>query len=123
MADRRHRLPPRPTTRTVTGDDLYGEDLTGHSEARVLYIDVDLTESTSTAGLVFDECTFRDVRFNASAHRGAAFTNCTFERCNFFGASFTDCKLVGSVFEHCSFDQLRVVSGDWSFVGLAGADL
>jgi uncharacterized protein YjbI with pentapeptide repeats len=66
---------------------------------------------------------FRNVRFNASEHRGAAFINCVFERCNFFDARLTECKLVGSVFESCAFDQLRVEGGDWSFVGLAGADL
>jgi uncharacterized protein YjbI with pentapeptide repeats len=111
------------TERTVSGEDLYGDDLSGQVEGKVLYVDVDLTESTSTAGLVFDACVFRNVRFNASDHHGAAFTNCVFERCNFFDARFTDCKLVGSAFTECAFDQLRVDGGDWSFVGLVDADL
>jgi uncharacterized protein YjbI with pentapeptide repeats len=123
MADRRHGHPALPTERTVSGDDLYGEDLTGRSESRVLYVDVDLTESTSTAGLVFEECVFRTVTFNASVHTGAAFINCTFATCNFFDASFVDCKMVGSTFDRCKFDRLSVEGGDWSFVGLPGADL
>jgi len=32
-----------PPTRTVSGEDLYGEDLTGRTESRVAYVDVDLT--------------------------------------------------------------------------------
>ena len=37
--------------------------------------------------------------------------------------TFTDCKLVGSRFDRCRFDGLTVDGGDWSFTGLAGADL
>jgi uncharacterized protein YjbI with pentapeptide repeats len=119
-------VPGRPataTTRKVSGEDWYGEDLTGRSEHGVEFVDVDLTESTSTAGLVFDQCTFRHVKFNVSVHRGAAFVNCRFSVCNFFDASFTECKFVGSVFERCTYDQLTVSGGDLSFVGLPGADL
>ena len=123
MAERRHGLKAAPTEQTVAGDDLYGEDLTGRVDSRVLFVDVDLTESTSTAGTVFDECVFRTVRFNAAAFQGAAFTNCTFERCNFFDATFADCKLVGSMFDRCAYDQMTVTGGDWSFTGLPGADL
>ena len=36
---------------------------------------------------------------------------------------FTDCKFVGSMFDRCSFDVIRVTGGNWSFVGLPGADL
>jgi fluoroquinolone resistance protein len=123
VAERRHGSPTAPTTSTVSGEDLYGEDLTGRVESRVLYRDVDLTESTSTSGLVFDECVFRDVRFNASSHAGAAFTNCTFHTCTFFGAEFADCKLVGAMFDRCTLERLTVTRGDWSFAGLPGADL
>ena len=38
-------------------------------------------------------------------------------------AAPTDCKLVGSRFERCTFDLLAVRGGDWSFTGLASADL
>jgi uncharacterized protein YjbI with pentapeptide repeats len=123
MVDRRHGWQAAPTTSTVSGEDLYGEDFTGQVVDHVLYLDVDMTESTSSVGAVFDECTFRSVRFNAAAFEGAAFTNCTFENCNFFGATFTDCKVVGSMFDRCQLDQLSVVGGDWSFVGLPGAVL
>ena len=123
MVDRRHGWQAAPTTSTVSGEDRYGEDFTGTAVDHVLYVDVDLTESTSTFGTIFDECTFRGVRFNASAFEGAAFTNCTFENCNFFDATFTDCKVVGSMFDRCKFDRLSVVGGDWSFVGLPGAAL
>jgi len=123
MAERKYGLKAAPTEQTVAGEDLYGEDLTGRVDSRVLFADVDLTESTSSAGSVFDECVFRNVRFNAAVLQGAAFTNCTFERCNFFDATFADCKLVGSMFDRCAYDRLTVTGGDWSFVGLPGADL
>ena len=38
-------------------------------------------------------------------------------------ATFTGCKFVGSFFDAGSVERLTVVEGDWSFVGLPGADL
>ncbi len=74
-------------------------------------------------GSVFDRCTFRRTRFNASTHKDAAFLNCTFVACSLFDTRFDDRKLVGSMFDGCSFEVMQVSGGDWSFVGLPGADL
>lgn len=107
----------------VRDEDWYARELTaadrfsGHS-----FLDTDWTELT-TAGAVFDECTFAGVRFNASRHTGSAFTNCTFRGCTFFDTVFTDCKLVGSLFQRSTFNLFQASGGDWSYVGLAGADL
>ncbi|WP_106399491.1 pentapeptide repeat-containing protein [Actinocorallia populi] len=40
-----------------------------------------------------------------------------------FDAEFTRCKLTGSMFDGCTYGALKVSGGDWSFVGLPGADL
>ena len=40
-----------------------------------------------------------------------------------FETHFTECKFVGSTFEKCSHDLMTVAGGNWSHVGLAGADL
>jgi fluoroquinolone resistance protein len=111
-----------PTTSTVTGEDWYGRDISGETHENVLFVDLDLTE-VENDGATFTECTFRRARFNVSRHKDAAFVNCTFANCNFYEASFTDCKLVGSVFDRCTFEIMTVTGGNWSFVGLAGADL
>ena len=110
------------TETEVRGADWYGEDLSGQEHTRVAFSGVDLSETTDD-GAVFTECTFRDCRFNLSRHTEAAFLNCTFTGCSFFQAEFTDCKVTGSTFERCTFDLMAVVRGDWSFVGLPGADL
>jgi fluoroquinolone resistance protein len=122
MAERKQGAKAPETESTVTGADWYGQDISGQNHARVLFVDLDLTEVENN-GAVFTECTFRRARFNVSAHVGAAFVNCTFANCNFYDASFTDCKLVGSVFDRCTFDVMKVSGGNWSFVGLPGADL
>jgi uncharacterized protein YjbI with pentapeptide repeats len=122
VADRKHGAPPPPTDSEVSHADWEGEDLSGQAHTRVAFSDVDLTDATDR-GAVFTECTFRDCRFNGSSHTDAAFVNCTFSRCGFFDATFTDCKLVGSMFDRCTYDLLRCAGGDWSFVGLPGADL
>lgn len=106
----------------VRHQDWDGRDLSRQSWCGVQFVDVDLTE-TVDVGAVFDRCTFRDCRFNASQHTDAAFTGCTFTGCSFFDARLDGCKLVGSTFDRCSFDLLRAEGGDWSFVGLIGADL
>jgi uncharacterized protein YjbI with pentapeptide repeats len=49
--------------------------------------------------------------------------NCVFSTCSFFDVTFTSCKLVGSRFERCSFKLFKVRDGDWSFVGMARAEL
>lgn len=122
MAERKHGEKATATESTVTGADWYGEDLSGQSHTRVLFVDLDLTEAEND-GAVFTECTFRRAKFNASVHRNAAFVNCTFQNCNFYDARFTGCKLMGSLFDRCTFDNLVVEDGNWSFVGMPGADL
>ncbi len=122
MADRAHGKPAPDTESTVTAADWYGQVISGQSHTRVAFVDLDMTE-VENDGAVFTECTFRRARFNVSRHSNAAFVNCTFSGCNFFDASFTECKLVGSMFDRCTLDMTRVDGGNWSFVGLPGADL
>jgi fluoroquinolone resistance protein len=117
------RRPPVPDeSLVVRAEDWYGRDLSGTHHTRYSFLDTDWTEVT-TRGAVFDECTFAGVKFNASRHEGAAFTNCVFRNCTFFDTRFTDCKLVGSRFQRSEFTLFQVHGGDWSFVGLPGADL
>ncbi len=103
-------------------EDWAGNEIRQETYTRVAFVEVDMTE-VITEGAVFQECTFRGVKLNVSEHTSSAFLNCGFSRCSFFDASFTGCKLVGSVFKECSFDLMKVHGGDWSFVGLPGADL
>src|SRR5262245_56568584 len=114
---------PPATDESITGEDWYGEDIGARAWERTALRDVDLTETTSTSGLTFTDCVFREVRFNVAVHAEGAFANCYFANCSFFDASFTDCKFLGSTFERCTFDRLTVQGGDWSFATLAGADL
>lgn len=106
----------------VRHEDWGGLSLAARTLTRVAFVEVDLTEVV-TEGTVFEECTFRGVRFNVSEHRGSAFLNCVFTRCSFFDSTFTGCKLVGSRFADCSLDLLTVDGGDWSFVTLRDLDL
>jgi fluoroquinolone resistance protein len=122
MADRIHGRQPRATETEIRDADWDGEDLSGQRHERVAFSAVDMTEVTDH-GAAFSECTFRDCRFNSSAHVDAAFVNCIFTLCTFFDAKFTRCKLVGTVFDGCTFELLEALEGDWSFVGLAHADL
>jgi uncharacterized protein YjbI with pentapeptide repeats len=122
VAERRYGTPAPETRSTVSGADWSGEDISGQTHTAVLFVDLDLTEAEND-GAVFNDCTFRRARFNLSVHANAAFVNCTFSNCNFFDARFTDCKLVGSMFDRCTFDVTKVVGGNWSLVGLPGADL
>jgi uncharacterized protein YjbI with pentapeptide repeats len=103
-------------------EDWYGDEITDRSYTRCAFFDVDLTEAL-TQGVEFKECSFGNVRFNASRHTDSAFLRCTFKRCNFFGAEFTGCKMIGSTFEQSALRPLRVTGGDWSYVALPGADL
>jgi len=122
VAERRYGEKAPATESTVTGADWSGDDISRQEHTRVLYVELDLTE-VENDGAVFTECTFRRAKFNVSVHRNAAFVNCTFQNCNFYDARFTGCKLVGSVFDRCTFDNLVVEDGNWSFVGVPGADL
>ena len=122
MADRRGGAAAPKTDVTQSSVDWSGEDISGQTHTRVLFVNLDLTEAKNT-GAVFSECTFKRAKFNASEHVGAAFLNCTFVNCNFFDAKFTECKLVGSMFDRCTFEITQVTGGNWSLVGLPGADL
>lgn len=122
MAERKYGEPAPGTNSTVAGADWYGRKLHREQFQSTLFVDLDLTE-VANVGTVFNECTFRRARFNASTHDSAAFVNCTFVSCNFFDSRFTECKVVGSMFDGCQFDHMQVIGGDWAFVGLPGADL
>ncbi|MGH6808048.1 MAG: pentapeptide repeat-containing protein [Ensifer adhaerens] len=122
MAERKHGEAAPATQTTLAGADWYGLDISDRNDSRTLFSDLDMTEATS-AGAVFKECTFRRAKFNCSRHEGSAFINCTFVGCNFYDVIFNDCKFVGSMFDGCKFDATRVKGGNWSFVGLPGADL
>ncbi|WP_254711795.1 pentapeptide repeat-containing protein, partial [Streptomyces sp. TRM64462] len=114
-----------PITRdlVVRGEDWYGRELgAGDAYAGCTFYDLDWTEGASE-GALFDGCTFSGVRFNASRHSGTAFTNCTFRKCVLFDARFEGCKVVGSRFVESTFGLLVVGGGDWSYAGLARADL
>jgi uncharacterized protein YjbI with pentapeptide repeats len=106
----------------IRNEDWVGRELGSYTATGVAFIGVDMSE-ISTDAATFEDCTFRDVRFNVSQHSRSAFLNCTFGGCNFFESTFNGCKLVGSSFSRCKLDLLKVSDGDWSFVGLAGADL
>ena len=122
MADRRGgAAAPKPDV-TQSSVDWSDEDISEQTHTRVLFVDLDLTEARN-AGAVFTECTFKRAKFNASEHVGAAFLNCTFVNCNFFDAKFTECKMVGSMFDRCTFEITQITGGNWSLVGLPGADL
>jgi fluoroquinolone resistance protein len=122
MADRRHGEAPPPTDTEIRNACWEGDDLSGQEHTAIAFVDVDLTD-TITRGATFTDCTFRDCRFNGSQHTDSAFLNCTFTRCRFFDVRFSGCKLVGSMFDRCTFELFDVSGGDWSFVGLPGADL
>ena len=122
MAERPHGAPTPATDTEIVGADRYGADLAAQSHERVAFSEVDMIDSSSR-GATFSECAFRECRFNASRHRDSAFLNCRFVRCTFFDASFVDCKLVGSMFDRCELGVFTCEGGDWSFVGLPGADL
>lgn len=103
--------------RAAAGDEVTGLRIVGET-----FDELDLTESR-TRGVVFDGCTFRRCRFNASVHVDGAFANCEFVGCRFFDAHFDGCKFTGATFSGCEFDLLAVDRGDWRFVSLVGADL
>lgn len=102
--------------------DWYGEEIAARTYRRCRFADADLTE-TATRGVVFEDCVFDRVRFNASQHTDSAFINCGFTGCNLFDVRFDDCKLVGSRYSGCVLRPIHVSGGDWSFTVLAEADL
>ena len=122
VAERKHGHPAPETHETVAGADWYGRDVSGESHTRITFVDLDLTEAQNR-GATFTECVFRRAQFNVSVHVDAAFVNCTFVNCSFFDARFTDCKFVGSMFDRCTYDVMQVAGGNWSHVGMPGADL
>ncbi|MGW4941739.1 pentapeptide repeat-containing protein [Actinoplanes sp. NPDC004185] len=122
MAERRNGT-AAPGTHSVVRTEEWDEGAGAEKRhERVAFVDLDLCETTLQA-VEFQECTFRDVRFNCSAQTDVAFVNCTFVNCSFFDATFTRCKLVGSMFDRCTYDIMTVEDGDWSFVGLPRAAL
>lgn len=122
MADRVHGRPPPPTTATFDAAAWGDASFSGTRHDAVLFAGIDLSD-IDEHGATFIDCTFRDVRFSASIHTDAAFTNCTFVTCRFFETRFVRCKLVGSMFDQCTYALLVVEGGDWSLVGMPGADL
>ena len=122
MAERKHGTTTPETESTVAGADWSGQAISRQNHTRVLFADMDMTE-TRNSGAVFTECWFRRARFNVSVHDSAAFVNCTFTACKFYDTTFTDCKFIGSTFDGCTFEIMKVVGGNWSFVGLPEADL
>jgi len=110
------------TTDTVIYDADWDEVAGHRKHSRTAFVGLDLCETTLD-GVEFENCTFRDVRFNCAELLNVAFVNCTFTGCNFFDATFTGCKLVGSRFTNCTLDLMTVDGGDWSFAVLAQADL
>lgn len=122
MAERRYGGAGPSTRAEMWPDDWADRPLSGETHENVAFHDLDLTESDNDGG-TFTECVFNRTRFNASRHAGAAFVNCTFSHCTFFDVTFEGCKLVGSFFDQGQFGLLTIAGGDWSFVGLPGADL
>ena len=113
-AERKRGTQPPTTEHTKSGEDWYGRDISGQTHEKIAFIDPGFVEVTNT-GAVFNECTFRRAKFNASVHTDAAFVNCTFVGCTFFDVTFTGCKFVGSMFDRCSFDLMKVDGGNWSW--------
>ena len=122
VAERTHGLPPPPTTSTFDQASWGDRSFSGSRHTAVLFVGTDLSDVVEQRA-TFIDCTFRQVVFSGSSHVDAAFTNCTFFDCTFFDTRFTRCKLVGSMFDRCAYRLLAVDEGDWSFVGMPGADL
>jgi uncharacterized protein YjbI with pentapeptide repeats len=122
MVQRVDGQPSAPTDETIRGQDWYATDISDLVHERILFQDADLDEATGR-GARFVDCTFRSASLVGAKLEACAFENCTFIRGSLLNATLTECKLVGSRFDAMAFDQLQVVGGDWSFVGLPGADL
>lgn len=122
MAERKHGAKAPATDSLVAGANWDGQDISGQLHTRVEFVDLDLTEARNN-GAVFTDCTFRRCKFNVSVHKDAAFVNCTFKSCTFFDTKFIECKFVGSMFDRCTYDLMEISGGNWSHVGLPGANL
>lgn len=107
----------------VQAADWYGADLSGFTAEAVCYLRADAMEATSRSGTRFIDCTFRDSSFVDAQFSAAAFLNCTFTGCRLVGAEFRDCKFTGSMFDRCELARITINGGDWSLVGMPGADL
>lgn len=122
MADRVGGRPPAATDSRMDRVDWFEADLSGQLHERVLFQDLDMTDSTGTAAR-FVDCTFRGAQLDRCALEASSFENCTFVRCSLSAASFTDCKFIGTFFDGCTAERLTATGGDWSFTGLPGGDL
>lgn len=111
-----------PAESRVDRADWFEADLSGVTHERVLFQDLDMTDSTGT-GARFIDCTFRGAELDRCELEAASFENCTFVRCSLVAARFVGCKFVGSSFDTAAAERMTVEGGDWSFVGLPGADL
>jgi uncharacterized protein YjbI with pentapeptide repeats len=118
VADR----PGAPTETRIDRADWFEADLSGVTHERVLFQNLDMTDSTGT-GARFVDCTFRSAELDRCELEAASFENCTFIRCSLVAARFVGCKFVGSNFEAATAERMTVDGGDWSFVALSGADL
>lgn len=123
MADRTGgRTAGAPTDSRIDRADWFEADLTGVTHERVLFQDLDMTDSTGT-GARFVDCTFRGAELDRCDLEAVSFENCTFVRCSLLAARFVGCKFVGSSFDTAAAERMTVEGGDWSFVGLPAADL
>lgn len=111
-----------PTDSRIDGADWFEADLSGVTRERVLFQDLDMTDSTGT-GARFVDCTFRGAELDRCELEAASFENCTFVRCSFAAARFIGCKFVGLSFDAAAAERMTVEGGDWSFVALPLADL
>lgn len=110
------------TDSRIDAADWFEADLSGVLHERVLFQDLDMTDSTGT-GARFIDCTFRGAQLDRCALDSSSFENCTFVRCSLAGSRFTGCKFLGSAFEAAAAEGMTVEGGDWSFVRLIRADL
>ncbi len=102
--------------------DWDDRELVGEQFLRCRFDDASLREVV-TRNCVFEDCDFSGVRLSSSTHVRTAFLGCRFRRTELFNATLEECKLTGSSFLDCSLRPMSVLGGDWSYVGLRGADL
>lgn len=108
--------------REFRDEDWYGDALGAARFTDCTFTGVDLSEA-STAGAMFDRCTFHTCRFNSSAHVASAFVACDVRRSNFFDATLEGCKLVGTVFADCVLRPMTVRGGQWQGVTIRSTNL
>lgn len=98
------------------------DELRGRRFAQCRFDDAQLLELRTT-DCEFVECDFSGAVLGSSVHERTAFLRCRFRRTQLFDASFLGCKLTGSHFAGCALRPLTVDGGDWSYVGMRGAEL